>query len=141
MDRLIRHVRALCRKYSASAAAQDPLRRVFILRGDLIEVRFPNGRKQIVRFRHHDGRYTLESTVLSASRVAALGIGETLRLAYTKNRETDVVAFTLDKSERLIGYVQHVRLTLDTEELEFSILRLAEECDGLEYLLSGGDAN
>ena len=55
----------------------------------------------------------------------------------SRNRQTDVVNFTFDRHNRLIGRIEHPANTLDAEELFFYFSRLAIECDRLEYLLTG----
>ena len=106
-----------------------------------VEVTFPNGRKQVLRFRKRGEYYILETAIISAARVGGYGVTRALRLLYMKNRETDVVTFSLDKSNKMIGYVHQLADSLDLEELEFYILRLAQECDSLEYALAGVDVS
>jgi len=52
---------------------------------------------------------------------------------------TDVVEFALDESGRLIGRIEQVAEALNRNELEFYLTALAQECDRLEYLLTGRD--
>jgi len=56
---------------------------------------------------------------------------------WRRNRQTEVVNFTLDGQNRLVGRVDHPAETLDAAELFFYLTRLAVECDRMEYLLTG----
>lgn len=61
------------------------------------------------------------------------------RRIWSQNRVSDVVEFALDESGRLIGRIEQVAETLNRNELEFYLTALAQECDRLEYLLTGRD--
>ena len=50
-----------------------------------------------------------------------------------------MVTFTLDKRDRLIGYIEQLIHTTDPEELTFYIELLARECDQFEHVLTGED--
>jgi len=50
-----------------------------------------------------------------------------------------VVEFTLDETGRLVGRIEQVAERLNHDELEFFLTSLAQECDRLEYLLTGRD--
>jgi hypothetical protein len=56
-----------------------------------------------------------------------------------RNEATNVVDFTFDDGDRLIGLVRHPESTLDVEELELYLTVLAAECDRFEFLLGGED--
>jgi hypothetical protein len=130
----------LCSQYKAQSSDGDGHRRIELQRLPAgVEVRFPNGRKQILRFKRRDGLYILETTVMGAARVESIGITTALRMLFAKNRETDVVTFALDKANRMVAYVHQLADTLDLAELEFYAIHLAQESDSLEYALAGVD--
>lgn len=100
---------------------------------------FDNGRKQRVVIEQHDDRYVLISVVIGRARVEEIGRTHLLPKLWQRNRETNVVAFDIDKRGRLIGMVEQIAETLDAEELAIYAKWLASECDRLEYILSGKD--
>ncbi len=98
-------------------------------------------RQQSVEIRIVDEDYELTSVVLSASDVTASDDNwrALARLAWQRNADTDVVTFTFDNRDRLVGRVRHPAATLDHEELSLYVRSLVRECDRFEYLLSGMD--
>ena len=74
-----------------------------------------------------------------------LGAGETAHhwrrskflWTWPRNAHTDLVNFTLDKRNRLVGRVDQLAGTMQEDELLFAVSRLAIECDRLEYVLAG----
>ena len=100
---------------------------------------FHNGRHQMVRIHLQEDRYVFVSPVLGRNRIKKMSPREIAEKMWDRNRHSDVVEFCIDKKGNLIGRVEHVAATLDPEELYFYLGRLAEECDRLEYLLTGKD--
>ena len=98
-------------------------------------------RQQSIEIRVADDDCELLSVVLPTSSVTAKhGKWRALaRLAWQRNADTDVVTFTFDKRDRLVGHVRHPVATLDPEELTLYVRSLVRECDRFEYLLSGMD--
>ena len=98
-------------------------------------------RHQSVEIRVVDNEYELTSVVLPASIVTAKAKRwRTLaRYAWQRNSDTDVVTFTFDARDRLVGRVRHPAATLDPEELSLYVRSLVRECDRFEHLLSGAD--
>ena len=98
-------------------------------------------RRQSVEIRIVDDDYELTSVVLPTSIVTAKQDKwrALARLAWQRNANTDVVTFTFDKRDRLVGRVRHPAATLDLEELSLYVRSLVRECDRFEYLLSGLD--
>ena len=60
-------------------------------------------------------------------------------VAWQRNSDHELVNFTFDKKDRLVGLIRHPAEHLDPEELEHYINTLANECDRFEYLLAGKD--
>lgn len=107
--------------------------------GAELTIKFINGRKQRINIERRNSRYLLTSVVLGRVRVEEIGRARLLPRLWQYNRETNVVAFDVDKRGRLIGWVEQVAETLDPEELSIYIQWLARQCDRLEYILSGLD--
>lgn len=98
-------------------------------------------RRQTVSVRVIEGECELTSLVLAASDVKATQDRrrELARLAWQRNADTDLVTFTFDDEDCLVGRVHHPVKTLDHQELLLYVQSLARECDRFEYLLSGLD--
>ena len=98
-------------------------------------------RHQDVEVRVIEDDYELTAVVLSASDVTATADGwrDLARLAWQRNADTDIVTFTFDDRDRLVGRVRHPAETMDIEELSLYVRSLVRECDRFEYLLSGLD--
>lgn len=98
-------------------------------------------RHQEIDIRILGDEYELTSVVLSASEVTATDDGwrALARLAWQRNSDTEIVTFTFDGRDRLVGRIRHPVETLDIEELSLYIHALVRECDRFEYLLSGKD--
>ena len=98
-------------------------------------------RHQSVEIRVVDDEYELTSVVLPASDVTANDDKwrDLARLAWQRNADADVVTFTFDDRDRLVGRIRHPAATLDHEELSLYVRSLVRECDRFEYLLSGTD--
>ena len=106
-----------------------------------VTVKFPNGRTQKLYIGLQDDRYILTSTVLGSRQLNRRFRSPKRRaeLLWRRNHETEVVTFTIDNHDRLIGLIDQVAGTMDPEEITFYVARLAQECDRLEYLLTGED--
>lgn len=98
-------------------------------------------RKQAVEILLVDDDCQLTSVVLPASYVIKnyKRWRSIARLAWQRNADTDIVTFTFDKRDRLVGRVRHPAATLDREEMLLYVRSLVRECDRFEYLLSGTD--
>jgi hypothetical protein len=103
------------------------------------KIAFDGGRSQNVFVERDRDRYVFTSIVLSAERVARQreNLSHFVDRLWRRNRQTDVVNFTFDLRNRLIGRIEHPADTLDAEELYFYLSRLAIECDRLEFVLTG----
>jgi len=98
-------------------------------------------RHQDIDVRVVNDDYELTSVVLPTSDVTATldGWRGLARLAWQRNADTDIVAFSFDDRDRLVGRVRHPAATIDLEELLLYVHSLVRECDRFEYLLSGLD--
>lgn len=76
---------------------------------------------------------------LAGCSAVSLRDAELAQTLWTRNARTDVVAFHLDRWNRVVGRIDALAATLDEVEHAFYVRRLAEECDRLEVLLVGDD--
>jgi hypothetical protein len=104
-----------------------------------IEVTFRNGRRQMITVESQSNRYILTSMVLKQKQVQKIGRSQVLARLWHRNRETDVVTYSLNKKGQLIGQIEQLEETIDPEELYFYLEVLARECDQFEYALTGED--
>lgn len=105
-----------------------------------IHVVFSNGRKQKIKLSQNGKYYRLTSVILKPAEVEKLKDRkneELLPLLWLRNRETNLVAFTLDKDNRLVGNIEQPYETADAQEVIYYLECLAWECDLLECLLRG----
>jgi hypothetical protein len=102
-------------------------------------VSFSDGRTQTIHVRRVGDSYLLTSRVIGSTRAANMAPADLACQIWSRNRVTDVVEFALDDSGRLIGRIEQVADALNRNELEFYLTALAQECDRLEYLLTGRD--
>lgn len=108
------------------------------VRGDVVEVKLPDGRTHRVTVAAHaDG---LELTARVATRGAVSEVDEPELLVWERNRVTQLVGFRIDKHDLLLGEAWVPEAGLTAEELLFYVRHLAAECDRLEALLTGEDA-
>ena len=98
-----------------------------------------NMRSQRVRIRKVGDYFQLSSIVLGQQQTRSLEPEAIVELVWGRNHETDVVAFGWDERGRLIGRVDQLAATMDAAELFFYLEVLAQECDRLEWLLTGED--
>jgi hypothetical protein len=109
------------------------------LMDDVAVVTFGSQRTQKIRLRARDDHYIFSSRVLGRRRAEHYSWDTLARLVWPRNRRTPLVTFMLDERSRLIGRIEHPRVTLNPPELRAILLHLARECDRLEYLLTGRD--
>jgi len=98
-------------------------------------------RRHRVRFRRQDGMYVFYAIVVRADFVTR-GVkkwNELARRVWRRNAVRQIVSFSFDEQDRLIGVIKQPAETLDDAELRFHIETLARECDRLEYVLTGED--
>lgn len=109
------------------------------LQRNSILVTFSNSRRQVISVERQNDHYLMVSVVLERSQVNRIGRSRLLALLWQRNREANIVAFSLDKRGRLVGQIEQLVETIDPQELAFYIELLARECDQFEYVLSGKD--
>jgi len=103
-----------------------------------IDVVFPGGRRHRVTVRVCREGYRLAAVVVRQDVVAERP--DLPILIWKRNRATALVGFRLDPGGRLIGESCVPRVGLSADEFRLHVRRLAGECDRLEYLLTGRDA-
>ena len=132
MDDLLKMMRKLARKNRETWSLTDNYVNVQISKGT---------RKQRVYLFLKNGYYFFTSVVMGSMTVTknVKNWNELALVAWQRNSDHELVNFTFDKKDRLIGLIRHPAEYLDPEELEHYINTLANECDRFEYLLAGGD--
>jgi hypothetical protein len=101
-----------------------------------IQVLFPSGRKQVVRYTMDETYAHFTSTVLGAARARTLGLEELARRAFHRNKSSELAGFRLGADDRLEGWCSLPVATLSPTELRFAIRALAHEVDALAAELS-----
>lgn len=112
--------------------------------GSTVEVElWRGGRRQRVHLEREDDRYVLWSPVVGPA-IVTRSNREWAELAYRawrKNSFKELVGFSFDRRNRLIGVIEQPAATLDHEELVLYIETLAQECDRFEHKLTGKDSD
>jgi hypothetical protein len=110
-------------------------------RGATIIVKLAGGhRRHQVRLARRDDQYVFRSTVLRANEFPnGTRIEDLAYRAWRRNTISELVAFTFDESDALIGVIEQPVATLDDKDLQVYVETLTTECDRLEYALRGGD--
>ena len=101
------------------------------------------GRHQRVNLSLRGEHWELRTRVLPAEQVTRTDRlwRELAMRAWLRNDATNLVTFTFDEADDLIGLVRHPAAHLDVEELELYLTVLAAECDRFEYVLRGVDVS
>jgi hypothetical protein len=110
-------------------------------KGRAVHVRFPRlNRGQTVRVTCLGPLYRFYSVLESADKIGGpIRRRARLRLAWRRNALIDMVAFGLDWSGSLIGFLDRPAASLESGELEIYLETVARESDRLEYVLTGRD--
>lgn len=100
-------------------------------------------RQQGIDIELDDAHWLFRSVVLGTEAVTrkAKVWRELAVRAWLRNDATNLVTFTFDAEDQLIGLIRHPADHLDAEELDLYLLVLAAECDRFEYVLGGVDAS
>ena len=142
MDRLHTLIKDVVRKIREESRAKTLMHTIDInLTEDGVVAEFSNGRQQLISVSQQSGYYRLTSVVLKRGYVEKIGRGKILPFIWQRNRESNLVAFSLDKKGRLIGSIEQPSETADADEMLLYLEHLAWECDQLEYTLSGVEAS
>lgn len=110
--------------------------------GNAVRVELEKGsRAQVVRFARNHDRYVFRSTVLSPKQVTTSDRAwrDLAYRAWRRNAAKELVTFSFDEKDALIGVIEVSAATLDREELQIYVETLAKECDRFEYALTGQD--
>ena len=114
----------------------------WIRRGRRCEIRFSEeGRKQTVKLSKNDEIYVFTSIIARAkdiptNRTKKLDL---LYRAWRKNTLKELITFSLDRDDNLIGVIQQPAATMDDEELLMYLEVIAKEADRFEFKISGAD--
>lgn len=142
MDRLPELIKEVILQIRRESREKTPMHTIDIdLTKEGVVVEFSNGRQQYISVSQQSDYYRLTSVILKRSYVEKIGREKILPFVWQRNRETNLVAFSLDKQGRLIGSIEQRLETADADEMLLYLEHLAWECDQLEYLLSGMEAS
>lgn len=109
--------------------------------GSSVLIRFRTGRQQRVTLSLEGETYVLESVVLAKKdRPDDLSPRDLIARAWRRNAHTEIVAFGLDRREKLVGRVRVSAKSIQSHARTYFEL-LAIECDRFEYVLTGADAS
>ena len=97
-----------------------------------------NGRSQVIRLARRRDCYVFSSVVARVADVNQCRRSLAFRL-WRRNALKPIVTFTIDRRERVIGLVDQRVESARREQLKFYLETLAQECDRLEYILTGAD--
>lgn len=138
MDKIQKKLVEITKRSGFQADPEFPFRIAAItLTGNDIMLEFSGGRKQLVNVSYRGTQYRLTSIVLKRAYVEKIGKYKLLPRVWLRNRETNLVTFSLDKHGRLIGCIEQPSETAEADELLYYLEHLAIECDELQYLLRG----
>jgi hypothetical protein len=104
-----------------------------------VTAEFPNGRKQVIKYRTEGDQYIFTSRIVTRGVVDRVGRELIARDILMWNRSTDVVTFRLNERGGLEGYIEQRVASASTEEVRFYLACLAREADRLESLITGRD--
>ena len=124
-----------------SASLRDLARRAgYAVSDSTITIAFKNGRKQLVHIDESDAEVArLWSVILPPKKTETHTEGDPLAYAWKRNRFSDLVGFTVDNQERLIGETWMPLSELTLDELKVYVQELARVCDLHEVRLIGAD--
>lgn len=132
MKELLEHIDRLIETGEVAWERRDASVQVQLRQGD---------RRHHVRFRREGSMYVFYAIVVGADFVTrdVKKWNELAHRVWRRNAIRQIVSFSFDAQDRLIGVVKQPAATLDAAELRFHIETLARECDRLEYVLTGED--
>ncbi|MEZ4222321.1 MAG: YbjN domain-containing protein [Polyangiaceae bacterium] len=111
--------------------------REFDLSPPEICVHFADGRAHRVQVEERLDAYHLSAVVVRRAVVESLP--DLPIKIWRRNRESTLVTYRIDQKRRLVGEAWVPRAGVTPEEMQLYVRTLAEECDRLEYLLTGKD--
>lgn len=83
----------------------------------------------------------LWSVIATGKTLEEVAADSYLRYAWERNRLSDLVGFTVDRRQRLVGECWVPLAGLNSGELELHLQELARLCDWHEFRLTGTDAH
>jgi hypothetical protein len=105
--------------------------------GDQVLVGFDNERSHRVRV--EETAETIEFRAVVATAGVARQVEELELRLWRHNRNADLVSFSLDKRDRVVGHGWVPKAGLEAEEFQRVLRHVAAESDRLEFLLTGRD--
>ncbi len=132
-------MKILCEKIDMVIAADNLL---WSRQGPVLDIElWEGGRRQKIHLSRIGTTYRFLSVVAGKAFVtkSARAWRDLARRAWRKNDLKEIVTFSFDRRDRLIGVIEQPADTLFKEELVLYIETLARECDRFEYQLTGQD--
>jgi len=132
MDKLAQMVRMLSKKHKDSWTPHNKY----------VDVKLSLRKRHHRVYLKHVGKYYFLISVIMGSAAVTKSEqrwNELILMAWRRNADHEIVNFTFDKQNRLVGIIRHPANYLDPEELELYITTLTYECDRFEFLISGSD--
>lgn len=105
--------------------------------GDSVVVQLAPVRRHRVHVAAGSDQFEMSAIVVSRSIATSID-GVALR-AWRLNRNASLVSFRIDRRGRLVGESWAPFAGLTPEEFRFTLRNLAQECDRIEYVLTGED--
>lgn len=109
-----------------------------VIDGSHIDVAFHDNRRHRLTVIEDEKGYTLRAIVVRQRIVTAM-VDLPIHI-WLRNRSTDLVGFHIDNRGRLVGESWIPKIGVTREEFQLYVRKVAIECDRLEFLLTGQDA-
>lgn len=106
--------------------------------GAEIVVRLGESRRQVVSVEEKEPD-SLRLSSIVAKPAATSRLPDPELAAWSRNRLTELVGFSLDGRGRMVGETWLPTVGLTTAEWRFAVYNLARACDRFEYLITGSD--
>ena len=111
-------------------------------RDDTTIVDLEGGARQAVEFVEDEGGKTVRaSSIIATRRIVSDAAGDVSpwRYAWSRNRLSDLVGFTIDSHRRLVGETWIPLVGTTPEEFKLYVRELARVCDWHEFRLTAQD--
>lgn len=103
---------------------------------DVINIKISDERSHVVNINETDEHLIAVGKIASRSKVES---NVDIEWIWHRNRHAMFVSYCLDKAGCLIGEIWIPKIGLEKDEFQLLVRILAQECDRLEYLITGKD--
>ncbi len=111
----------------------------FIVDGEAVNVQLAEGRMHRIYVKNLVEEYLLLGMIAKPSLVKHLD--DPVFVTWMRNRNSELVGFRIDDKDRLVGEAWVPKAGLTSEEFQLYVRTIAVDCDRLENILTGKDAN